>query len=133
LQGFVGLGVSLGTPPTTTGSTCASGTLTVTGGATTGKVVTTVCTALTLKLVWTIPALGTGGVNGNGGYSEALFAPTLNGAVCFIADLTHPATITQASYSYTAPTATTAGSVSCTTSAATITAGDTVIYTAEAF
>ncbi len=133
LQGFPGLDVSLGTPPATTGSTCASGTLTVTGGASAGKIVTTTCTTLVVVLTWTIPKLGPGGVNGNGGYSQAAFAPTLSGVFCALANLTHPATITQASTSYTAPTATANGSVVCTASSATITAGDTVLYTAAAF
>lgn len=135
LQGFPGLDVSLGTPPTTVGSTCASGTLTVTGGASAGKIVTTTCTTLVVVLTWTIPKLGPGGVAGSNGsgYSQAAFAPSLSGVFCALADLTHPATITQASTSYTAPTATANGSVVCTASSATITAGDTVLYTAAAF
>jgi hypothetical protein len=133
LQGFPGLDVSLGTPPATTGSTCASGTLTVTGGASAGKIVTTTCTTLVVVLTWTIPKLGPGGVNGNGGYSQAAFAPALSGVACYVVDLTHPANITQASTTYTAPTATANGSVVCTMSSATITAGDTVLYTAAAF
>lgn len=133
LQGFPGLDVSLGTPPATTGSTCASGTLTVTGGASAGKIVTTTCTTLVVVLTWTIPKLGPGGVNGNGGYSQAAFAPALGGVACYVIDLTHPANVTQASTTYTAPTATAAGSVVCTMSSATITAGDTLLYTASAF
>jgi hypothetical protein len=133
LQGFPGLDVSLGTVPSTTGSTCASGTLTVTGGASAGKVVSTTCTTLVLKLTWTIPALGYGGTNGNGGYSQASFAPTLSGVLCTVIDLTHPAAVTQASTAYVAPTATAAGSISCTASSATITAGDTLLYNAAAF
>lgn len=133
LQGFPGLAVSLGAVPTTTGSTCASGTLTVVGGATSGKVTTTTCTTLVLKLNWAIPALGTGGVAGNGGYGQAAFAPALNGVYCAGADLTHPATFTQSATTYTAPTATAAGSLTCTFSSATITAADVVLFTAEAF
>jgi hypothetical protein len=135
LQGFPGLDVSLGTPPATTGSTCASGTLTVTGGASAGKIVSTTCTTLVVVLTWTIPKLGTGGVAGSAGsgYSQAAFAPALTGVACYVVDLTHPANITQASTSYTAPTATANGSVVCTMSSATITAGDSLLFTAAAF
>lgn len=136
LQGFPGMAVAIGTPPTTVGSTCASGTLTVTGGATTGSVATTVCTTLVLKLTWTIPALGLGASQpsyANGGYSQSAFPPTLHGVYCAFADLTHPATITQAATTYTAPTATVAGTLTCTSSSATITASDAILYTAEAY
>lgn len=135
LQGFPGLDVSLGTPPTTTGSTCASGTLTVVGGASAGKVTTTTCTTLVLKLNWAIPALGAGGVNGvaGGGYSQAAFAPTLTGVFCTAANLTVPAAFTESATTYTAPTATAAGSLTCTFTSATITAGNVILYTAAAF
>jgi hypothetical protein len=122
LQGFPALEVSLGTVPTTTGSTCAAGTLTVTGGSGGGKVATTTCTTLVLKLNWSIPALVAGRA-----------APALTGVVCFAANVTHPAALTQSATTYTAPTLTAAGSLSCTFSSATITAADSVFFSAGAF
>jgi hypothetical protein len=131
LAGYNGLEQAVGGPtPTTTGSTCASGTLTVTGTGT-GKVATTTCTTLVLVLVWTIPSLGPGGVAGSAGsgYSQAVFAPVVNGAYCTANNVTHAAALTQnGAAAYVAPTATAAGTITCTFTSATITASDVIYY-----
>jgi hypothetical protein len=136
IAGYNGLEQAVGGPsPTTTGSTCASGTLTVTGTGT-GKVATTTCTTLVLILTWTIPALGPGAVAGSAGsgYSQAVFAPVVNGAYCTANDVTHPAALTQnGAATYTAPTATAAGTIVCTFSSATITASDVIYYNVVLF
>ena len=134
LQGFPGLDVSLGTPPTVTG--CNTGTPVVAGGASAGRITTVGTTTCALVLTWTIPKLGVGGTAGvaGGGYPQAVFAPTLLGVACYVIDLTTVADLfTQASTAYTAPTATANGSISCTFTSRTIVSGDVLLYTAAAF
>lgn len=134
LQGFPGLDVSLGTPPVMTG--CNTSAPTYKGGASAGKITTVGTTTCAAVLTWTIPALGTGGVAGSAGsgYSQAAFAPTLTGVQCWLVDLTTVADLfTQAATAYTAPTATVAGSISCTFTSRAIVSGDVLLYTAAAF
>lgn len=132
LQGFPGLDVSLGTPPTVTG--CNTGTPVVVGGASAGRITTVGTTTCAIVLTWTIPKLGVGGTNGNGGYSQAAFAPALTGVQCWVVDLTTVADLfTQSATAYTAPTATANGSISCTFTSRTIVSGDVLLYTSAAF
>jgi hypothetical protein len=135
LQGFPGLDVSLGSPPAVTG--CNTSAPTVTGGASAGKIATAgTTTGCAVVLTWTIPKLGAGGVNGiaGGGYAQAAFAPALTGVVCYLIDLTTVADLfTQSATTYTAPTATANGSLTCTFTSRTIVASDVLLYTAAAF
>jgi len=133
LNAYAGLEVSLGSSPTVTG--CNTGTPVVTGGATAGKITTVgTTTGCAVVLTWTLPKLGTGGVAGNGGYGQAVFAPTLTGVACYLIDLTTVADLfTQSATSYTAPTATATGSLTCTFTSRTIVSGDVLLFTAAAF
>lgn len=135
LQGFPGLDVSLGTPPVVTG--CNTSAPVVVGGASAGRITTVGTTACTPTLTWTIPKLGAGGVAGTAGagYDKSVFAPTLTGAYCAIVDITTTTKLfTESATTYTAPTATANGTVTCTfTASAAITAADVLLYTAAAF
>ena len=134
VNGVIGLEQSIGTPPATTGTTCASGTAVAAGGPSTGTVTTTTCTTFVGVLVWTIPALGPGGVAGSvgSGYAQAAFAPTVNGAYCSLVDITTGADNTIANTTalgvYVAPTATAAGTITCTFASKTIVAADVLLY-----
>ncbi len=132
LNAYPGLDVSLGATPTVTG--CNTSAPTVVGGASAGKITTVGTTTCAPVLTWVIPALGTSGISGNGGYSAGSFAPTLTGVQCWVVDLTTVADLfTQSATAYVAPTATTAGSLSCSFTSRTITSGDVLLYTAVAF
>lgn len=135
LQGFPGLDVSLGTPPTVTG--CNTSAPVVAGGASAGRITTAgTTTGCVLVLTWTIPKLGAGGAVGTAGsgYSQAAFAPTLLGVVCYVVDLSTVADLfTQSATAYTAPTVTANGSLSCTFTSRSISLNDVLLYTAAAF
>ena len=141
LNGVLGLQQSIGTPPATTGTTCSSGTAVATGGPIAGIVTTATCTTGFIGvLVWTIPSLGAGGVTtapAGSGYSQAVFAPTINGGVCNLTDITTGADNTIANTTaiavYVAPTATAAGTITCTFATKTIVAGDILTYTIDLF
>lgn len=131
LQGFPGLPIALGAPPTVTG--CNTSAPTVVGGVFAGKITTVGTTTCAPVLTWVIPALGAGGLNSNGGYSQSVFAPTLTGVFCTVLDLTTVADLfTEASTAYVAPTATAAGSISCTFTSRSITSGDVLLYAVDA-
>src|SRR6266403_3016626 len=118
LQGFPGLDVSLGTPPTVTG--CNTSAPVVAGGASAGRITTVGTTACNPVLTWTIPKLGAGGAVGTAGsgYSQSAFAPVLLGVQCWVIDITTTAKLfAQSATAYTAPTVTANGSISCTTTA----------------
>jgi hypothetical protein len=119
-NGLNGLVVSGPTAPVTTGSTCASGTLTVTGGATAGQVATTTCTTLVLVLTGSVSSLVvSSGLNDGKNATNSSTPP--NGAVCLAFDETHYAAI---GGTYAA----TATSYTCTYASATITASDVIKY-----
>lgn len=122
LSGERALSVAYGTVPVVTG--CNTSAPTVTGGANSGKIVTAGTTACTPTLTWTIPALVANQT-----------APTLNGVVCYVVDMTTTAKLfTQSATAVVAPTASAAGSVSCTfTASAAIVAADVLLYNAQAF
>ena len=135
LNAYPGLDVSLGTPPTVTG--CNTGTPVVVGGAAAGKITTVGTTTCAPTLTWVLPKLGAGGAGPatqNGGYSTSIFAPTLTGVACFVIDITTVADLfTQSATTYTAPTATATGSLTCTFTSRTITSGDVLLFEAIAF
>lgn len=138
LNGTLGLDQTVGTAPSAATSTCSGGSVTVVGGPNAGTATTATCTTgFVGVLVWTIPALGSGGVNGNGGYGQAAFAPTVNGAVCSLVDITTGANNTIANTTaigvYVAPTATAAGTITCTFASKTIVAADVLAYSVELY
>lgn len=122
LSGTQYLRFSFGTPPVMTG--CNTGAPTYVGGPATGKITTVgTTTGCVAVLTYTIPILAVGAV-----------APSLNGVVCQLTDLTTPADLfTQSATAYTAPTATAAGSLTCTFTSRTIVSGDVLLYANEAF
>ena len=135
LRGIIGVPVSLGTVPVMTG--CNTSAPSYKGGTGTVQITTVGTTTCAAVFTWTIPALGYGGVSTNpagSGYSQAAFAPNLTGAICGLHDLTTGAdTFTQSATAYTAPTATAAGSLSCTFASRTITSGDVLLLDVHAF
>ena len=139
LNGVSGLQETLGVTPSASTSTCSSGSVTVVGGPNTGKLTTATCTTLVPVLVWTFPALGeVVGSNGSG-YSQSVWAPTINGAWCSAYDVTHVADNTASAAPevvlgvYVAATATAAGTLTCTFPSMTITAADVLLYNVQVF
>ena len=125
LNGLNGAIVSGGVAPVTTGSTCASGTLTVKGGATAGQVTTATCTTLVLILTSVQSGLVVSSGNNDGLNATNSSAPP-NGGVCLAFDETHYAAI-GGTFAFTGSGATYTG-YTCTYASATITAADVIKY-----
>lgn len=123
LNGLNGLVVAGPTAPTTVGSTCSAGTLTVVGGATAGQVTTATCTTLVLILTGSVSSLVvSSGLNDGKNATNSSTPP--NGAICIAYDETHP-NANAAIYGTYAATATT---YTCTFASQTITAADVMKY-----
>jgi hypothetical protein len=146
-NGINGLITSGGPVPTTTGSTCASGTVTAVGGASYGQLNTTTCTALTVVLKGAVSSLvvsqappPTSSTPYFGAGTNSSAPP--NGAICESYDITHPAdnTVSGAwnlgTFAYTTATVngvSTDVNYTCTFAALTVTAADVILYKIVAY
>lgn len=115
--GIVGTIVS-GGPVPTSGASTSCGTLgAITGGTSAGTIVTAAVTTCTVQLVLPVSSLVVSSGN-NDGLNATNSSAVPNKVICLFIDLTHPAIYGSAS----------ATTTSCTSSALTITAGDTLEY-----